>query len=118
MVKRYKQTNTRDDNDGEKEEAAAASQNRKRNRIAAVKCRLKKKIQVSRLAEDERKAEEENAYLSSQVSELKEEVLSLKSEILRHAQCDCPLIDAYISNQASHVLHSQLAGASGVSADP
>ncbi|KAI0840472.1 hypothetical protein F5Y06DRAFT_294459 [Hypoxylon sp. FL0890] len=69
---------------------------RERNRRAAAKCRKKAKLSQMELQERERMLKQQNRHLLASISELKEEVLNLKNEILKHNGCRSELIDKYI----------------------
>ncbi|KAJ1905657.1 hypothetical protein LPJ81_001805 [Coemansia sp. IMI 209127] len=69
-----------------------------RNRLAASKCRQKKKMWVQEL---ERRAEDatmQNRSLHIAVAQLKEEVLILKNQLLTHHSCGCNAVQQYIQN--------------------
>lgn len=76
---------------------------RERNRTAATKCRAKTKVVEARLEATERTMWEENTQLAAQVVGLREEVLALKTELLRHGYCDCELIQRYIRSEAMKI---------------
>lgn len=61
---------------------------------AAAKCRQKSKKSVSELQRREREMLQQNRFLTAAAGSLREEVLGLKNEILRHSRCDsevsCP----------------------------
>ncbi|KAJ2663198.1 hypothetical protein IWW48_001519 [Coemansia sp. RSA 1200] len=70
-----------------------------RNRIAASKCRQKKKMWVQEL---ERRAEDatmQNRSLHIAVAQLKEEVLILKNQLLTHHNCGCTTVQQYLQNE-------------------
>ncbi|KAK4144419.1 uncharacterized protein C8A04DRAFT_27876 [Dichotomopilus funicola] len=71
-----------------------------RNRAAATRYRAKTQAAAARLEADERAAEERNRTLVARVGELQDEVFRLKDEVLRHANCHCPLIDGYLAHAA------------------
>jgi hypothetical protein len=71
-----------------------------RNRIAAARCRLRKRDEASALASRERDMEDRNRYLSSCFDSLTTEIYYLKTELLRHTYCNCDLIQAYIASEA------------------
>ncbi|KAJ9155161.1 hypothetical protein NKR23_g1916 [Pleurostoma richardsiae] len=77
------------------------------NRRAARKCRQKIKNQEHDLEIREREAQQLNVQLHAQATALKEEVLSLKNEILSHSGCDCALIQQYISDAASQMFRKR-----------
>ncbi|KAI1878945.1 hypothetical protein JX265_003122 [Neoarthrinium moseri] len=76
---------------------------REKNRIAAGRCREKSKKQVDELRTRERELSVQKACLSTSVAELKDEVLALKYEILRHGNCECPYIQRYLSQAAESI---------------
>ncbi|KAH6883966.1 hypothetical protein B0T10DRAFT_410684 [Thelonectria olida] len=71
-----------------------------RNRIAATKCRMRKRSEASALAAREQEMEERNRQLSRTFDELTAEIYDLKSELLRHTDCNCVLIQKYIAHEA------------------
>ncbi|KAJ6084207.1 hypothetical protein N7486_011007 [Penicillium sp. IBT 16267x] len=75
-----------------------------RNRIAANKCRLKKKQQHQEIEKVLSNETAKHEHLLSVVTRLKEEVWHLKNTIFDHARCDDPQINlqiAIISEQAA-----------------
>ncbi|KAI0137093.1 hypothetical protein BJ170DRAFT_43695 [Xylariales sp. AK1849] len=76
---------------------------REKNRIAASKCRRKKKNEEAQLEERRRALQVQNAILSDLATALRNEVLMLKNEILRHGTCDFPPIQSYIETAASRI---------------
>lgn len=71
-----------------------------RNRVAAQRCRQKKRRQEEKLVERQRKLEAEHRQMMYYAAQLKEEVLGLKTEVLRHAGCESNVIDGYIAELA------------------
>ncbi|KAJ2428827.1 hypothetical protein GGF41_001282 [Coemansia sp. RSA 2531] len=72
-----------------------------RNRVAASKCRQKKKIWIQDL---ERRAEDatmQNRSLHIAVAQLKEEVLILKNQLLAHRNCGCSAVQQFLSSDVS-----------------
>jgi hypothetical protein len=80
--------------------ATSSKHHRERNRIAARKCRQKAKQSISKLQQRERDLHEQNKVLLSYAASLREEILYLKNEILRHSNCNSSLIQEYIANAA------------------
>ena len=76
---------------------------RARNRAAATKCRAKNKRAMNALEESSRIITEQRELLSITAASLKNEVLALKTELLRHGDCDCVLIQTYINKMARNV---------------
>ena len=90
------------DSDIEEDPTEGRSQ-RERNRAAATKCRAKNKRAISELEESSRVVTEQREFLSAYAASLKNEVLALKNELLRHGDCDCVLIQTYLSSMARKV---------------
>ncbi|EFQ26706.1 basic region leucine zipper [Colletotrichum graminicola M1.001] len=76
---------------------------RVKNRAAAKRCREKTKQYEIDLANKEKQVTKEHMYLDACVVALKNEVLSLKNQILQHSSCDCDMIQGYIARTASTV---------------
>ncbi|WYZ39172.1 hypothetical protein EsH8_III_001086 [Colletotrichum jinshuiense] len=76
---------------------------RVKNRAAAKRCREKTKQYEVDLAAKERQVTQERMYLDSCVTALKNEVLTLKNQILQHGDCDCEIIQGYIARTANSV---------------
>ncbi|ORZ15027.1 hypothetical protein BCR42DRAFT_328506 [Absidia repens] len=55
-----------------------------KNRLAASKCRQRKKAWVEELAKKSEQAMHQNASLKRVISQLKEDILFLKSQLLAH----------------------------------
>ncbi|KAI4122329.1 MAG: hypothetical protein LQ347_006538 [Umbilicaria vellea] len=72
-----------------------------RNRVAALKCRQRKKQWLANLQAKVEIFSSENDALSAQVTQLREEIVNLKTILLAHK--DCPVSQAQgIGNYASH----------------
>ncbi|RIB23012.1 hypothetical protein C2G38_2242937 [Gigaspora rosea] len=69
-----------------------------RNRIAASKCRQKKKAWVQDLKNKADSIIAKNNQLHAFVNDLKEEMLALKNQLLAHRNCDCNILQEYIKN--------------------
>ncbi|KAI0447331.1 hypothetical protein F4803DRAFT_499184 [Xylaria telfairii] len=80
--------------------AAELKQHRERNRVAARKCRQKAKKNINGLQRRERELSQQNRMLLSYATSLREEILDLKTEILRHSDCNSNIIQSYIANAA------------------
>ncbi|OTB04570.1 hypothetical protein M426DRAFT_11459 [Hypoxylon sp. CI-4A] len=74
-----------------------------KNRVAATKCRQKKKRETSKLQERERQLTAQRNGLKSMVDALRMEVLCLRHEILKHGMCECPVIQKYIAESARQI---------------
>jgi len=93
------------DDDLEEEEAGLDSEAKRarfleRNRIAASKCRKKKKMMNARLEEKSRVLQTENRYLNIEREQLKADVCKLKQIVLMHHSCGCEAIQKYLKQEA------------------
>lgn len=68
-----------------------------RNRIAASKCRRKKKEWTANLEQRARELQASKTSLGMLVTSLREELLYLKGEALKHTTCDCNNIREYLA---------------------
>ncbi|KAI3573964.1 hypothetical protein IWW34DRAFT_884750, partial [Fusarium oxysporum f. sp. albedinis] len=75
-----------------------------RNRIAATKCRIRKREEASALASREEAMKDQNRYLTACFDTLTDEIYHIKSQLLRHTNCNCVLIQNYIENEAQNSL--------------
>ncbi|KAJ1963368.1 hypothetical protein IWQ62_003240 [Dispira parvispora] len=69
-----------------------------RNRIAASKCRQKKKQWIENLKQQSEEVTQRNKHLSYLVRQLKDEVQILKAQLLAHRNCDSSDIQQYLKN--------------------
>ncbi|TKA78348.1 hypothetical protein B0A49_01230 [Cryomyces minteri] len=76
-----------------------------RNRLAAAKCRQKKKVWTEGLEERGRNAQAQNTFLRAEIANLRNELMSLKGMVLTHveANCGCTRIREYVG-QAANVI--------------
>ncbi|KAI1114586.1 hypothetical protein F5Y14DRAFT_413852 [Nemania sp. NC0429] len=74
-----------------------------RNRLAAARCRKKAKQDVDELQQRERDLLREYKKLGAELCLLREELVSLKSEILRHSAC----ANEYIRNYIQRAIEEQ-----------
>ncbi|KAI1441057.1 hypothetical protein F5Y02DRAFT_315361 [Annulohypoxylon stygium] len=77
--------------------------NRERNRVAAHKCRQKAKQSMTDLQARERELSQQNRMLQEHAGSLRDEILDLKNEILRHSECNSDIIQNYIARAARDV---------------
>ncbi|KAF9773054.1 hypothetical protein IL306_009184 [Fusarium sp. DS 682] len=75
-----------------------------RNRLAATKCRHRKRDEALALASREERLADQHRKLSSHFNDLKEELYQLKTEVLRHSDCECAPIQQYIANEAQRAV--------------
>ncbi|KAK9776951.1 hypothetical protein SCAR479_06352 [Seiridium cardinale] len=76
---------------------------RQKNRLAASKCRENTKKNANDLRDREVELSIEKQALTACAAELKDEVLALKHEIFKHANCDCHYIQKYLITAASQM---------------
>ncbi|KZZ92873.1 activating transcription factor 7a [Moelleriella libera RCEF 2490] len=72
-----------------------------RNRVAASKCRKRRKIWTEKLEEKKSDLEEIHKELQAQYMSLLQETSQLKNHLIGHACCHDPNIDVWINNEAS-----------------
>ena len=72
-----------------------------RNRVAASKCRQKKKEWTQNLENKARDLQRQNHELRLVVDSCKEEILFLKGEMLKHTTCGCTTIQEYLQRGAN-----------------
>ncbi|EXK24908.1 hypothetical protein FOMG_18398 [Fusarium oxysporum f. sp. melonis 26406] len=71
-----------------------------RNRKAAAKCRARKQNQQDTLSAQVDELQGRHKELTASCDELRETAFQLKSELLRHGDYNCTLIQRYIANEA------------------
>lgn len=74
------------------------------NRIAARKCRARKKHFVKELKGREKRLAIENKLLKHDIKLLRQGMIELRVEVLRHAGCGLPAINGYIAQRVSDIL--------------
>ncbi|KAF6527554.1 hypothetical protein HZS61_007856 [Fusarium oxysporum f. sp. conglutinans] len=80
-----------------------------RNRMAANKCRLRKRDKALALTSREEAMEDRNRYLMTCFDSLTVEIYYLKTQLLQHTDCNCVLIQKYITNEAKKCADGMLA---------
>jgi hypothetical protein len=89
-----------DDEDGNGEEARKQAIIRGRNKTAATRYRAKTQAAIALMEAEERDVSARRRALIACISQLREEAFHLKNEVLRQAECGCPLIAGYLSDAA------------------
>lgn len=84
-----------------------------RNRVAASKCRQRKKVWTEKLETKKAGLQSEHAQLQSQYVNLLQEASQLKDLLLNHAGCDDPNISSWIGNEAVKYARKLSANAQG-----
>jgi hypothetical protein len=79
------------------------------NRVAALRCRERKRDQVEAQMIDLERLEEQHRQLSEYHIALQDEVFKLKGQVLEHGGCGCALMRQYIENEAHKVVSGSLA---------
>ncbi|KAF3153333.1 hypothetical protein TWF751_004576 [Orbilia oligospora] len=93
-----------DDLDGRLNESDKRARFLERNRIAASKCRKKKKIMNQRLEEKSRLLVQQNRFLNATLVKLRGDVLRLKQMVLTHHGCGNPAIQQYLQHESEKYL--------------
>lgn len=73
---------------------------REKNRVAAAKCRAKKKSHVDVLEENHRTQSMLNSLLKQTEQSLRDELSFWRTQALQHAYCDCQAVQDYNLNKA------------------
>ncbi|KAH7113226.1 hypothetical protein B0J11DRAFT_497493 [Dendryphion nanum] len=84
--------------------SSARQSHLEKNRVAAHKCRQRKKEYIGGLEARAREFSSKNKALKDNVAMLREEVLTLKNEVLRHAGCGFWAVDEYLARCAGDLL--------------
>jgi hypothetical protein len=84
--------------------SSARESHLEKNRVAAHKCRQRKKEYINGLEGRAREYSAKNKALKDNVALLREEVLELKNEVLRHAGCNFWAVDEYLARCAGDLL--------------
>lgn len=106
--KRVRKSTARSRNGGEVDPTDPDGNHRskflERNRVAASKCRQKKKEWTQNLETKARDLQKHNQELRMLVDSYKEEILFLKGEMLKHTACGCSSIQEYLQQGANSFL--------------
>ncbi|KAL6820960.1 hypothetical protein J3E69DRAFT_340438 [Trichoderma sp. SZMC 28015] len=81
-------------------ETEKKEQIKQRNRVAASKCRQKKKEKVDELKEIKQSLEARNHELHVEFQRLRQEIGRVKSDLIHHTECNDPNIDRWVENEA------------------
>ncbi|KAG0223591.1 hypothetical protein BGW42_005761 [Actinomortierella wolfii] len=82
-----------------------------RNRLAASKCREKKRLQTLKTIADADAITLRNQELHEQLNDLQEQVRSLKTQILCHRDCGCDVIQKFVRSSFEHGMPSSSSSA-------
>ncbi|KAL6901630.1 hypothetical protein GGI43DRAFT_383236 [Trichoderma evansii] len=81
-------------------ESEKKEQVKQRNRVAASKCRQKKKVKVDELKEMQSNLEAQNNDLRMEFQRLRQEIGQVKSDLINHTDCNDPNINRWVENEA------------------
>lgn len=81
-------------------ESEKKEQVKQRNRVAASKCRQKKKVKVDELKEMQSNLEAQNNQLRMEFQKLREEIGQVKSDLINHTECNDANINRWVENEA------------------
>jgi hypothetical protein len=74
-----------------------------RNRLAASKCRQKKKEHTQQLEFNFKEQSEKKEQLVAEIARLRSEILGLKNEVLKHAQCGDEPIKLHLAQMVKKI---------------
>lgn len=97
-TRKYAAHRSNNTNDPTKPEDVKRSKFLERNRVAASKCRQKKKEWTQNLENRARELQKNNNQLRMVIDSCSQEILFLKGELLKHSQCDCESIQSFIKS--------------------
>jgi hypothetical protein len=80
-----------------------------RNRVAASKCRQKKKEHTMLLESRYKEQSNKKEQLASEIARLRSELLGLKNEVLKHAQCGDEPIKMHLAQMVKKITYNDAA---------
>lgn len=95
-----KRAATVEDEDEDEEDDSKRNKYLERNRVAASKCRQKKKVWVNDLEATKSEMERKHSTLQRDYTSLVNEVTQLKNQLMAHAGCGDPRINGWIETEA------------------
>lgn len=101
--KRRKSSQASTTSDEPSEENSKREKYLERNRIAATKCRQRKKEQTKRLETRFEEQSDRKDHLVRELGHLRSEALCLKDEVLKHAECGDRSIKRHVSQMADNI---------------
>ncbi|KAL7940058.1 hypothetical protein V8C42DRAFT_349780 [Trichoderma barbatum] len=81
-------------------EVEKKEQIKQRNRVAASKCRQKKKEKVDELKQMKPSLEARNNDLHIEFQRLRQEIGQVKSDLIHHTECTDPNVNRWVKNEA------------------
>lgn len=82
------------------------AERRFKNRVAASKCRIKKKGREQTLIQESDQKELENLELRAEYRRLTQEALWYKNQLITHGNCGDPRINQWLTNSAAKIVHN------------
>lgn len=89
----------------ETDDGDANAERRLKNRVAASKCRVKKKGREQMLIQESDQKEQENLELRAECRRLTQEALWLKNQLITHGNCGDTRINKWLANSAAKIVH-------------
>ncbi|UNI22309.1 hypothetical protein JDV02_008208 [Purpureocillium takamizusanense] len=108
ITKSKPRTSIKSEADASGAEDPRALRVREKNRIAADKCRSRRRQEEDKLKSKHEDLEQEHRRLSGALSELMAETYVLKNMLMEHGNCDCRLIQDYLKESASEWVAKKL----------
>ena len=93
------------DFDDQQQEQAKREKFLERNRLAASKCRQKKKEHTTLLESRYKEQSDKKEKLVAEISRLRSEILGLKNEVLKHAQCGDEPIKLHLAQMVKKITY-------------
>lgn len=97
------------ESDDRHQERAKREKFLERNRLAASKCRQKKKEHTLQLESRYKEQADKKEKLMSEIARLRSEILSLKNEVLKHAQCGDEPIKLHLAQMVKKITYNDTA---------
>ena len=107
-IRKYASRTSNNTDEPPKVEDVKRSKFLERNRVAASKCRQKKKEWTQNLENRARELQKDNNQLRMVVESCRQEIIFLKGELLKHSQCECEPIQTFLKSGANNFVdHKQ-----------
>jgi hypothetical protein len=97
------------DSDDHKQERVKREKFLERNRLAASKCRQKKKEHTMILETRYKEQSDKKEQLVAEIARLRSEILGLKNEVLKHAQCGDEPIKLHLAQMVKKITYNDTA---------
>ncbi|KAL2011434.1 hypothetical protein VTN00DRAFT_4152 [Thermoascus crustaceus] len=95
--------------DDQKQEKVKREKFLERNRLAASKCRQKKKEHTMMLESRYKEQSDKKEELVAEIARLRSEILGLKNEVLKHAQCGDEPIKLHLAQMVKKITYNDTA---------